>query len=57
MPSAFESVIGLGLVVWLVYRTRLALVAKTDWLGHARTVLFLGGLWVLAVGFWSARWQ
>ena len=57
MPSALESAIGLGLVVWLVYRTSLALVAKTDWLGHARTVLFLGGLWVLAIGFWYARWQ
>ena len=56
MIGTLEYLLGVCLVVWLVFRT-VVVLSKKDLYAHARTVLFLGGLWVLAIGFWSARWQ
>ncbi len=48
-------------VVWLVWRTLRLWRDRPYGSAQARSLLFLGGLWVLAVGFWvregSALWR
>ncbi len=56
MPITIETVFAFAVVVGLIYRTISLIRVRRDWNAQARSVLFVGGLWVLVIGFWYSRW-